>query len=112
MVGPILAEPAKPLPHELSSFLERGKGEGLGAVYVSMGSAARLPETALHSMALSLSAMLNPVLWKLSPKDLPGVPHDAQLSVFFASAARWMAWHLSSCVASCAHAVATVCSRP
>lgn len=73
MVGPILAEPAKPLPQDLDAFLQQGIAQGLGAVYVSMGSAARLSEEALLSMAQGLSALPSPVLWKLSQRDLPGV---------------------------------------
>lgn len=73
MVGPLLAEPAQALPTELSSFLEQGIMQGLGSVYVSMGSAARLPATELLSMAQGLSAMPNPVLWKLSPADMTGI---------------------------------------
>ena len=71
LVGPILAEPSKPLPEKLDTFLDAGIAQGLGAVYVSMGSAARLAEEALLSMAQALSALPNPVLWKLSKRDLP-----------------------------------------
>jgi len=72
IVGPILAEPAQPLPSDLSSFLDEGTAQGLAAVYVCMGSAGRLTQTQLHSMAQGLSALPNPVLWKLSKIDLPG----------------------------------------
>ena len=73
LVGPILAEPAKKLPSQLSNFLEEGTANNQGAVYVSMGSAARLAEAQLHSMAQGLSGLPNPVLWKLSSEDLPGM---------------------------------------
>ncbi len=36
-----------------------------------MGSLARLPEAELRSMAAAFSALPNPVLWKLDPKDMP-----------------------------------------
>ena len=72
-MGPILAEPAKDLPTHLSTFLEQCSGSNQGAVYVSMGSAARLAEAQVHSMAQGLSALPNPVLWKLSKEDLPGI---------------------------------------
>ena len=62
MVGPILAEPAQPLPSELSSFLDEGTAQGLAAVYVCMGSAGRLTQTQLHSMAQGLSALPQPRL--------------------------------------------------
>ncbi len=71
MVGPILAAPAQRLPAGLQAFVEQGIAEGHGAVYVSMGTAARLTEQELHSLAGTLSALPNPVLWKLSALDLP-----------------------------------------
>lgn len=71
LVGPISADSAKPLPADLSDFVEQGEAAGHGAVYVSMGTAARLTEAELHSLAGSLSALPNPVLWKLAPRDLP-----------------------------------------
>ncbi len=72
LVGPISADPAKALPADLSAFVEGGQAAGQGAVYVSMGTASRLTEAELHSLAGSLSALPNPVLWKLAPQDLPG----------------------------------------
>lgn len=72
LVGPILAEPAKPLSDELDSFVQQGTAKGLGAVYVSMGSSARLSEEAVYSMAQGLSALPHPVVWKLSRQELPG----------------------------------------
>ena len=72
LVGPLMAEAAKPLPAELSSFLEQGLDEGQGAVFVSMGTMARMTADELHSMALGLSALPNPVLWKLNLLDIPG----------------------------------------
>ena len=71
MVGPILSEAAKPLPADLAAFVESGKASRHGAVYVSMGTAARLTAAELHSLSKSLSAIPNPVLWKLSDYDLP-----------------------------------------
>ena len=72
MVGPISADPAKALPEDLSAFVEGGQAAGRGAVYVSMATASRLTEAELHSLAGSLSALPNPVLWKLAAHDLPG----------------------------------------
>lgn len=79
MVGPILSEAAKPLPADLAAFVESGKGSGHGAVYVSMGTAARLTAAELHSLSKSLSAIPNPVLWKLSDYDLPNNMTTASL---------------------------------
>ncbi len=45
---------------------------GHGAIYVSMGSAARLSKQELHSIAGCLAALPSPVLWKLAPVELPG----------------------------------------
>ena len=81
VVGPILPEPPKPLPKELDSFLQQGTAEELGAVYVSMGTAARLSEEALYSMAQGLSALPNPVVWKLSKQDLPGLIIPAAVTI-------------------------------
>jgi len=72
LVGPILLEEAKPLPADLSTFLDQGVSSGLGAVYVSMGTLARLSEDEVLSMAAALSALSNPVLWKLDRALLPG----------------------------------------
>ena len=80
MVGPVLVEDAKPLSKDLRHFLDQGLSDGHHAVYVSMGTLARLPEEELQSMAAALSALLNPVLWKLDPAHLPGKP-----LLFFAS---------------------------
>ncbi|KAA6426439.1 MAG: UDP-Glycosyltransferase glycogen phosphorylase [Trebouxia sp. A1-2] len=72
MVGPILAEAAKHLPTDLKAFVQQGISEGLGAIYVSMGTAARLTKQELHSLRNSLASLPNPVLWKLAAVDLPG----------------------------------------
>ncbi len=72
MVGPILAEAAKHLPTDLKAFVQQGASEGHGAVYLSMGTAARLTKQELHSLRTSLASLPNPVLWKLAAVDLPG----------------------------------------
>ena len=71
MVGAILADEAKPLPVDLRAFLEQGLAEGHGAVYVSMGTAARLTQQEMHSLSEALSALPNPILWKVSAVQLP-----------------------------------------
>ncbi len=75
VVGPILAEEAKPLPADLDKFLSPGI-DGHGAIYVSMGTLARLNAAELRSMAEALSALPNPVLWKLDKAHLPGMPSN------------------------------------
>ncbi len=70
-VGPILVQDAKPLSEDLQQFLDQGVSKGQYAVYASMGTLARLPEAELRSMAAAFSALPNPVLWKLDPKDMP-----------------------------------------
>ena len=72
LVGPVLAEDAKPLAAELNMFVESGLSQGLGAVYVSMGTLARMTDEEVHSMAAGLSALPNPVLWKLDSSYLQG----------------------------------------
>lgn len=71
MVGAILADDAKPLPVELRAFLEQGLAEGHGGMYVSMGTAARLTQQEMQSLSEALSALPNPVLWKVSAVQLP-----------------------------------------
>ncbi len=73
LVRPVLAQALKPVTQELDSFLSQGLSEGHGAVFVSMGTLARMNRDELHSMAQALSALSNPVLWKLNPLHLPGV---------------------------------------
>ena len=72
LVGPVLAQDAKPVSPELESFLSQGLSQGHGAVYVSMGTLARMNSDELHSLARALTALPNPVLWKLNPLHLPG----------------------------------------
>lgn len=73
MVGPVLAQDARPLTPDLGAFLESGLAQGLGAVLVSMGTLARLTDEEVHSMAAGLSALPNPVLWKLDASYLQGL---------------------------------------
>ena len=79
-VGPILARDPEPLPQELSSILEQGLAAGNAAVYVSMGTLGVLSEAEMRSMAKGLSALPNPVLWKMNSLDLPGM-HASYASV-------------------------------
>ncbi len=51
-------------PSQLATFVEQGLAAGHGPVYIAMGTAARLTEAELHSLASSLSALPNPVLCK------------------------------------------------
>ena len=72
-MGPLLAETAKPLPADLAGFLDSGLSHGHPAVYVSMGTWARLTKDELTSMAEALSALpYNPILWKFDPVLMPG----------------------------------------
>ncbi len=72
MVGPILAEDAKPLPPDISTFLDEALTSGHPAVYMSMGTLAMPSEEELVSIVRGLSALPNPVLWKLDSQMLPG----------------------------------------
>jgi len=71
-VGPVLAEDAKPVTADLAAFLNQGLPDGHAAIFVSMGTLARLSLEELTSMASALSRLPNPVLWKLDPGHLPG----------------------------------------
>lgn len=66
-----MAEPSKPLPADLEAFLGQGMARGHGGVYVSMGTAARLTQQEMRSLSQALSALPNPVLWKVSAVQLP-----------------------------------------
>ena len=70
MVGPLLTRDAEPLPADLDRFLSQQ--QGIGAVYVSMGTLLRQTEAELLSMARAFSELANPVLWKLNAKHMPG----------------------------------------
>lgn len=54
---------------------------GHGAIYVSMGSAARFSKQELHSIAGCLAALPSPVLWKLAPVEMPGECHSLHEAV-------------------------------
>ena len=77
MVQSMTVAPGTPLSQELQGFLA-GDGttgsEGLeGAVYVAMGTTARLLEPEVRGMAANLAALNRPVLWKISNAELPGM---------------------------------------
>ncbi|KAK9825956.1 hypothetical protein WJX74_001057 [Apatococcus lobatus] len=80
LVGPLLASPAKPLPHDFQTFLDetvvqRPGGvlhQREGAVFVSMGTVIRIFESEIRGMAANLVALERPVLWKLPQSELPG----------------------------------------
>ncbi|DBA99102.1 TPA: hypothetical protein ACH3X1_014236 [Trebouxia sp. C0004] len=68
LVGPVLAQASKPVTRELDSFLSQGLSEGHGAVFVSMGTLARMNSDELHSVAQALSALPNPVCLAVEAK--------------------------------------------
>ena len=117
MVGPILSEATKPLPIDLATFVESGKGLGHGAVFVSMGTAAHLT-AGLQSIQVTVKLcclclqMVGPILSGAAqplPSDLAafvesgagsgygavdlfmGTKHHSVqwLSAYFACACRW-----------------------
>lgn len=69
MVGPLLTADAKPLSQDLDTFLNQGL-KNSGAIYVSMGTLAKLSKAEVQSLAQAFRAISNPVLWKLD--SLPG----------------------------------------
>ena len=84
MIGSMTVAPGKPLVGELESFLQaampidpmngpiNGVGKQCSAVYVSMGTLARLSEPEIRGMAANLAALPHKVLWKISNVELPG----------------------------------------
>ena len=70
MVGPLLTADAKPLSQDLDAFLQQGLKNTTGAIYVSMGTLAKLSKAEVQSLAQAFRAISNPVLWKLD--SLPG----------------------------------------
>ena len=103
MVGPLMAAPGKPLSAELQALLSpKGHGklpDGMlleeGAVYVSMGTAVRFEEDEIVSMAANLAALKHPVLWKISPDDLPGEISKA-LTVIHEGVPIWLSLPLTT----------------
>ena len=77
MVGPILLDEAMPLPPDLQAFLDLGVSGPHPAVYANMGNLATLSGEEVQSMAAALSALPNPVLWRLDKNVLPGAPDTA-----------------------------------
>ena len=82
MGGSLTVAPGKPLAEDLRSFLD-GKEEAFSedakgaraqnsAVYVALGTTARLLEPEVRGMAANLAALHRPVLWKISDAELPG----------------------------------------
>ena len=69
MVGPLLTADAKPLSRDLDTFLQQGL-EDSGAIYVSMGTLAKLSKAEVQSLTQAFRAISNPVLGKLD--SLPG----------------------------------------
>ena len=80
LVGPMNADPTQPLPADLHTFVEQGMRAGHGALYVSMGTIVQLTEAELRSVAASLSALPNPVIWKLASHDLPSKEGPCSMS--------------------------------
>lgn len=74
LVGSVLAEDARPLPAELSAFLDQGLPDhhGQGAVFASPGTLALLTEDEVCSIAQGLVALDKHVLWRQDPQKLPG----------------------------------------
>ena len=80
MVGPLMASPGKPLAEDLHVFLNQEMPSGPsghashnpGAVFVSLGTNARLTKAEARGMAANLAALHRPVLWKISDVELPG----------------------------------------
>ena len=88
MVGAILAQEPKPLHGDLREFLDQALSSPHPAVYVSMGTLAVLHQDELASMVQGLSALPNPVLWKLDVLLLPGLCHTWCVNACLMSAAR------------------------
>ena len=51
------------------------RSEKPGAVFVSMGTAARLEEADIRGLAANLAQLNRPVLWKIGSSELPGRWH-------------------------------------
>ncbi|KAL0039373.1 hypothetical protein WJX79_005388 [Trebouxia sp. C0005] len=89
MVGAVMADDAKPLPADLTAFLEQNLAEGHGGMYVSMGTAARLTQQEMQGLSEALSALPNPVLWKVSAVQLP---KNMSLESIAAANIRFTSW--------------------
>ena len=68
----MLAEDSQALTADLSRFVESGMHEGHGAVFASLGTLAAITPEEVQAMATGLSALPNPVLWKLDSSYING----------------------------------------
>ncbi|BDA49333.1 UDP-glucuronosyltransferase 2A1 [Coccomyxa sp. Obi] len=69
MIGPILPEPARPLPADLEEFME-GAGNN-GVLLVAMGTIATLGLKERQAMAAAFAKLPARVLWRLSKSEVP-----------------------------------------
>lgn len=69
MIGPILPEPARPLPADLEAFME-GAGHN-GVLLVAMGTVATLGLKERQAMAAAFAQLPVHVLWRLSKSEVP-----------------------------------------
>ncbi|BDA41086.1 UDP-glucuronosyltransferase 2B20 [Coccomyxa sp. Obi] len=69
LVGPLMPEPAKPLPADLEEFMA-GSGD-MGVVYVSLGTVCSIGAQEFRKLAAALSALPAHVIWKVGADDLP-----------------------------------------
>ncbi|CAK0754688.1 hypothetical protein CVIRNUC_002317 [Coccomyxa viridis] len=79
LVGPLMPEPAKPLPPDLQAFLD-SSGEG-GVVYVSLGTVCSIGAEEFRELASALSGLPAHVVWKASEADMPAGMHLGSLGL-------------------------------
>ncbi|CAL8464217.1 g3752 [Coccomyxa elongata] len=79
LIGPVLPEPASPLPAHLEEFMA-GAGEQ-GVLFVAMGTVATLGLRERQAMAAAFAQLPAHVLWRLSKLEVPDGNALAALSL-------------------------------
>ncbi|XP_076049303.1 uncharacterized protein LOC143029976 [Oratosquilla oratoria] len=79
-IGGIHCSPAKPLPKDLSTWIEGSGNEGV--IYFSIGSVARgsnMPQEYIDIFVAAFAQMPQRVIWKFENEDLPGISENVLL---------------------------------
>ncbi|BDA49332.1 UDP-glucuronosyltransferase 2A1 [Coccomyxa sp. Obi] len=78
-VGPLLPEPARPLPTDLEDFMNSAGGQGV--LLVATGTVATLGPKERLAMAATFAKLPLKVLWKLSKGEVPDEAALAELNL-------------------------------
>lgn len=76
MVGPMLAQPAKPLPADIEEFMASAAD---GVLLVSFGSQARVTQEIVDKMSVAFGKLTQKVLWKPPGREPTTVPANVKV---------------------------------